>query len=240
MALTTTALSLISLALILPSTLALPFDWSFFRGKEFEHAPWSFEAPDHRRPHAEWSYTMTATTDGAFPTAPTAPTAYSYLAAATGVPTGTGTVAYPTATGYWKRDNVEEREFEFPPHFTGMPTFSFLTGTALPTGIAYPYPVGTGTGTGFSWPTSFPDFPMHEHEHEHWEHEGMAIRFGGPRHHFDHFHFPYRPGPMPSEAMPTMPSGPIPTGTAVAYYPTGTAPSWSMPTGYPFPTGVPW
>ena len=49
----TAMLSLISLALLLPTTLALPFDWSSFRGKSYEEPAWPFHEA-HTHPY--WTY----------------------------------------------------------------------------------------------------------------------------------------------------------------------------------------
>lgn len=100
----TTIISLIVLALVLPSTIALPFDFNFFKGNHYE-GPWQ---PHYLRPSPYTTYATTAVT------------------AATG--TGTGTAVYPTGTGYVRRD-LKERQFIFP-----FPTaFPTATGFSYPT-----------------------------------------------------------------------------------------------------------
>lgn len=210
----TITLNLISLALLLPTALALPFNFSFFKGKAYEQPAWSFDEP-HRHPH--WSYTLTATTtEGVFPTAaPTAPRSYASYPTNT-VGTGTAISSGPTATGYGKRD-LEDRHFSFP--------------TAFPTG-AWPLPTaGTGTGTGFSsYPTAYAGW-THEHEHVvDFEHSWKEKRFfEGPRRHHGAWS-PYWGFPSMSESVVVAPMATgasgyaAPTGTGYAA-PSGTAPS---------------
>ena len=162
----TTVCSFISLALLIPATFALSFDWSFAKGKAYEVATWPSDETYTHRPH--WTYTMTATTDIIFPTAP-ATTSYAYA-------TGTGTAPFePTATAYSKR-GLEERHHA---------PFSFPTAFST---AAFPFPTAA-TGTGFSYPTAYPVLPSSVNELEQ-EIEDLELSllekrtFGGPRRHF--------------------------------------------------------
>ncbi|KAK5124352.1 hypothetical protein LTR85_001569 [Meristemomyces frigidus] len=199
----TTFLSFISLALLLPSTIALPFDFNFFKGKAYE-GPWQPQY-HHHKPYA--TYTMTASGEGIYPPPPSSygPTASSGYTAVTATgtgtgtavyATGTGTAVYPTGTGYWKRDQDERRwDFPFP---TGFPT---------------------GTGTGFSFPTSFPtSFPGGES----YGAAPMEMgHFGGARKQHEHRYYPYAPASYSSE-----PTAPLPTATAPSFA-APTAPSYT-------------
>ncbi|TKA66295.1 hypothetical protein B0A55_10891 [Friedmanniomyces simplex] len=198
-------LNLISLALLLPTALALPFNWSFFKGNPHEQPAPQFDVP-HR--HQHWTYTLTATSEAAFPTALTG---YAY-AASTGTGTGTAVVE-PTATGYNKRD-LAERHF---PH-------SFPT--AFPTAAnAFPTP-------GTSYPTAYPSrTPAHDHHHDEHHEElehvvGTGKRlFDGPRRHpvggLGSFHWTVSSATETSALVaPTAAAASASSGYAV---PTGTA-----------------
>jgi len=115
---------IISLCLLIPSTLALPFDFSFWGSGKTE--PWG---------HPHWK---------PFPT---------FNASAISFPTATGSAYYPTGTGqvptgYWKRDAAPAAELD-ERFFFSFPT-AFPTG--FPTGWPTAFPTGTATG-GYPWPT---------------------------------------------------------------------------------------
>jgi len=217
----TTFASSFALALLLPSTFALPFHFrSFWRAQDYQEAPWHIPAPKYYVPEPYAAYTMTGASEGYYPIPPvyasTAASGYTDTVGptATGTavyPTGTGTAVYPTGTGYAKRD-VEERQFaRFP---TAWPT-------AWPTG----YPTGTGLPFPTSYPTSFPDSELAPILAE----AQQAARFGGARRPNEQHFYPYMPGPYAPEPMPT---GPIATATSF------TAPSAPLYTasGFPLPT----
>lgn len=88
-----TIASFLSLTLILPSAIALPFDIPFFnKGQDYE-SPWGHEPPQHHHWKSYPTYTLTASSEGIYPTAPSG---YAFAVAPTG--TGTGT-AIGTGTG---------------------------------------------------------------------------------------------------------------------------------------------
>lgn len=202
---------LISIALFLPTTLALPFN--LFGQKQQEKAPWHFQhnQEHHYQPKPHWQpkpYTLTGSPEVYQPTvAPYVPTGHNgYF----NIPTGTGT-AIPTGTSI--------------PIATGTGT-----GTA-----AYP------TGTGFSYRSlekrqvdaeARPQLEARFEQRHEVRHGGHHGKFEGPRKEHENFYFPYAPHPWHS--FPTQPTHP--TGSGVM--PTGTAPVGpTMPSsGMPFPT----
>jgi len=185
--------SFVTLTLLLPSTLALPFEFlSFFGHRNFEKQSWHFERP-HYGTSAYPTYTMTASNEAySFPPAPTVynPTAaggYTQVSAPTGtgagIATGSGTAVYPTATGYAKRNAWLP---EPPP---GLPT-AFLS-PSYPTAISPVLPTGViamGTGTAYSYPTSTPKSKVHLPGDGEVGYHG---RFGGARKAHEQHFYPY-------------------------------------------------
>ncbi|KAK3058220.1 hypothetical protein LTR09_001298 [Extremus antarcticus] len=145
--------SILSLAVLLPAALAMPF------------SPWG--AP-HHYPNPPYYTTTTSSVASAPPTGipsssipfPTAPTATGTGPIGTGTGTGTG-YPYPTYTvnkreadalALEKRDAFQgPRQGHFPHYWpASSPCSNGLTPTAGPTGTGY----ATGTGTAFPYPTA--------------------------------------------------------------------------------------
>lgn len=225
-------MSILSLCLLLPTTLALPHFWP--------HG------------HREKPYpTLTiSSSDGIYPTGVAGTTGTGTGTGTAYYPTGTGTAYYPTATGtafIAKRDPVHP--FGYPPPYkpslssdvvpTGLPTASAppILSTYFPTGTA---PSASGTGTALAYPTYIPDEgEIDAAKQAHRQH------FEGPRKRHLRPYYPYNPnhsydGAGPRATAPTGATGtggipfPIPTGTSVV--------PWPVPTGtgvvpLPVPTG---
>ncbi|KAK5678807.1 hypothetical protein LTS10_008462 [Elasticomyces elasticus] len=197
-------LNLISLALLLPTALALPFDWLSLKAEAYKEATAQFDAP---QTHPYWSYTLTATSGATYPTAAVAPINHLFTTT-TGTGTGTAT-AGPTATGYVKR-GLEERHF---PH--SYPT-------AFPT-ATFPHPTA-GYPTGYSYPTAAFSSVVNEVE-ELVDSAGLKEKraFAGPRR-------PHGKWSMHWDMLSTSASAVAPTATGSTGYVGPTATSTAVPT----------
>lgn len=196
-------MSVLSLCIILPTTLALPHFWPHGYGE---------------KPYP----TMTiSSSQGVYPTG---------FPGTTGTGTGTGTAYYPTATGsayLLKRE--PDHPYGFPPPYkpdcstntipTGMPT-GVPSPTYMPTGSA---PSASGTGTGLAYPT----YALNKRGIDAARHEARQ-HFEGPRKHGIKPFYPYAPGysyggptATGSGVLPTG-TGVVPTGTIIVPVPSGT------------------
>ena len=209
-----TVTSFVALALLLPTTLALPFDLKFWQAKSFATPAYAGDdRPGHWHPSPKpyTTYTMTTSSDASFPTAsgghpsgifPTAPSGYVGA-------TGTGTAVYPTGTGWAKRDLHGRAEPSA--GSTGSP-FELLW-YDYPAAFPTAFPTATGSSSG--------------HGAGHKVYTAPSKPHGGPRKSGASHYYPLAPGSSTSAA-----------GTAA---PTVTAATTTAPcteTGYPVPTGT--
>jgi len=208
-------LTFFSLALVLPLTLALPFDFAFFPN----HADdiWGYDRPHHQyTPFPSYTLTSTGTEAavGIFPTA----VLIASASAASGTANPTDTY-YPTGTSLPASSGIVKRQFQpsqgFPAAVSFPTAFSFPTGFALPTGTA----VGA---------TGFPSRPTAAAGLNAAAAGDSLQRFEGPRKLAARYHYPYQPVSNNAAAAT---ASELPTAAPTAVFPTASAASAA-----PFPT----